>query len=84
MAKSEVLTTRVTPEVMALVDRIAADKDRSRAWVVAWLVEQAASKHIEFLDFVQVGFDDIAAGRTVSHDEMMVRLRGRWSTKKAA
>jgi predicted transcriptional regulator len=84
MSKSEVLTTRVTPEVLALVDRIAACKDRSRAWVVAWLVEQAALKHVEFLDFVQVGLDDVAAGRTVSHDDMIARLRGRWSTKKAA
>jgi predicted transcriptional regulator len=84
MAKTEVLTTRVTPEIMAMVDRIAASKDRSRAWVVAWLVEEAASKHVEFLDFVQVGLDDVAAGRTISHDDMMARLRDRWSTKKAA
>ena len=84
MAKSEVLTTRVTPEIVALVDRIAAEKDRSRAWVIAWLVEQAALNHVAFLDFVQVGLDDIAAGRTVSHDDMIARLRSRWSKKKAA
>ena len=84
MPKSEVLTTRVSPEVMALVDRIAASKDRSRAWVAAWLIEKAATEHTAFLDFVQVGLDDIAAGRTVSHDDMMNRLRDRWSAKKAA
>lgn len=84
MSKSEVLTTRVSPDIMALVDRIAISKDRSRAWVAAWLIEQAALKHVEFLDFVQVGLDDIAAGRTISHNDMMARLRDRWSTKKAA
>lgn len=84
MAKSEVLTTRISPDVMALVDRIAVSKDRSRAWVTAWLVEKAATEQTAFLDFVQVGLDDIAAGRTVSHDDMVARLRSRWSTKKAA
>lgn len=65
-----VITTRVSDDVLAMIDRLAASRDRSRAWIVNKLVDEAAKRHIEFDDFVQVGLDDLAAGRVHTQEEM--------------
>lgn len=67
---SNVVTARVSDEVLAMIDRLATSRERSRAWIVNKLVDEAAKRQIEFDDFVQVGLDDIAAGRVHTQEEM--------------
>lgn len=67
---SNVITARVSDDILAMIDRLAVSRDRSRAWIVNKLVDEAAKRQIEFDDFVQVGLDDIAAGRTHTQEEM--------------
>ncbi len=67
---SNVITARVSDDILAMIDRLAVSRDRSRAWIVNKLVDEAAKRQIEFDDFVQVGLDDIAAGRTHAQEEM--------------
>lgn len=67
---SNVITARVSDEVLAMIDRLASSRERSRAWIVNKLVDEAAKRQIEFDDFVQVGLDDIAAGRVHTQEEM--------------
>jgi predicted transcriptional regulator len=67
---SNVITTRVSDETLAMIDRLAESRQRSRAWIVGRLVESGVKKEIEFLDFIKVGLDDIAAGRVHSQEEV--------------
>ena len=81
---SNVITARVSDEVLAMIDRLATSRERSRAWIVSRMVEQAAKKQIEFDDFVQVGLDDLAAGRTIPHDELVKEIMERRKHRAAA
>jgi predicted transcriptional regulator len=67
---SNVITARVSDEVLAMIDRLASSRERSRAWIVNKLVDEAAKRQIEFDDFVQVGLDDLAAERVHTQEEM--------------
>lgn len=67
---SNVITARVSDEVLAMIDRLARDNERSRAWVVAKLVENAARKQIELADFIQEGIDSIERGEYHTQEEM--------------
>lgn len=67
---SNVITTRVSDEVLAMIDRLARDNERSRAWVVAKMVEDTARKQIEFADFIQQGIDCIERGEYYTQEEM--------------
>lgn len=67
---SNVITARVSDNLLSQIDRLAQKHDRSRAWVVAKLVEGAARKEIEFLDFIQEGFDAIERGEYYTQEQM--------------
>jgi predicted transcriptional regulator len=81
---SNVVTARISDEALALVDRLASSRDRSRAWILAKLIESAAKKQVEMDDFIQVGLDDIEAGRTIPHDEVVARIMERRFRRAAA
>ncbi len=68
---SNVLTTRVSDDLLAMIDRIAAARDRSRSWVVAKLIENAARDQIEMDDFIQAGIDSADSGRLIPHDDVV-------------
>lgn len=70
MSKSQVITARIDPEVMELVDRIAAAQGRSRSWLAARAIEKMARTEAAFMDFVKVGEDDIAAGRYLDQEQV--------------
>lgn len=67
---SNVITARVSDELLVQIDRLAQSRDRSRAWVVAKLVEAATRKEIELLDFIQEGIDSIERGEYYTQEEM--------------
>ena len=81
---SNVITTRVSDEVLTMIDQLAVSRERSRAWVLARLVEAAAMKEIEFDEILQAGLDDVASGRTTAHEVVFARMRARRSERKAA
>ena len=74
MSKTSVITTRLDAETLALVDRLAAARGRTRSWFAAQAIRIAARQEAEVLAFVQVGLDDIAAGHTVPHEQVMAEL----------
>lgn len=67
---SNVVTARVSNEVLAMIDRLARDNERSRAWIVAKMVEDTARKQIELADFIQEGIDCIERGEYHTQEEM--------------
>lgn len=79
MSKPVVISARIDAETAALLDKVAAARQRSRAWLVADAVKRMAKEEAEYLDFIKVGLDDIAAGRTITHDEMLA-----WIEEKRA
>ncbi len=81
---SNVVTARLDDEVLAMVDRLATSRERSRAWIVAKLIEGAARKQIEMDDFLQAGEDDIDAGRTIPHEEIVAHIMNRRKQRAAA
>lgn len=70
MSKSQVITARIDPEIMELVDRVAAAKGRSRSWLAARAIEKMARAETEFMDFIKVGEDAIARGDYVTQEQM--------------
>jgi predicted transcriptional regulator len=75
-----VVTARVNDDVLKMIDTLAAKRDRSRAWIVAKLIESAAREQIEFDAFLQVGIDDIEAGRFHTQEE----VEAWWEARKAS
>lgn len=88
MSKSQVITARIDPEVMALVDRLAAAQSRSRSWLAARAIEKMARAETAFLDFVKEGEDAIARGEYLTQEQMeewiAERVRNRQAIRQAA
>jgi len=74
MSKSAVITARLDPETLALVDRIAASHGRSRAWFAAQAIERVAKEEAEFLAFVQEGINAADRGELIPHEVVMAEL----------
>jgi predicted transcriptional regulator len=83
MSKTQVITARVDAETLSLVDKVAKAQGRSRAWFVSQAVQRAAESEADFMAFLQAGLDDIEAGRTVPHEEVMTMLDGMINDHKA-
>jgi predicted transcriptional regulator len=81
---SNVVTARVSDEVLAMIDVLAASRERSRSWIVSKLIEVATSKQLEMDAFIQVGMDDIDAGRTIPHDQVVEEILKRRKQRAAA
>lgn len=84
MSKHAVISARIDADLLAKLDRIADFNDRSRAWVIGRLLDSAATKELEFVDFVQEGLDDIAAGRVVPHEQVVADIEARIAGRRAA
>jgi len=74
MSETTVITSRIPSELNASLERLAGEIDRSRAWIIATAVERYVREELEFVEFVQEGEADIAAGRVHSHEEVMRSL----------
>lgn len=79
-----VITARLSEEVLAKLDTLGAGMKRSRAWIIARAVERYVEEESEFLAFVQVGLDDLAAGRTHTQEEVEAIFAVRREARNAA
>jgi len=84
MSKSAVITARVSDEMLAKLDRLASAYDRSRAWMVNKLIDQAMAEEIAELEAIEEGIAAADAGQLRSHEEVMDRLRARRTAHQAA
>jgi predicted transcriptional regulator len=74
MSKSAVVTARLDPETLALVDRISAAHGRSRSWFAAEAIRKAAEDEARFLAFVQEGIDAADRGDVVPHAAAVAQI----------
>jgi predicted transcriptional regulator len=84
MSKQNVVSARVSDELLVMIDRLAEKQDRSRAWIVAKCLDLAVRRDIKFLDFVQAGEDAIESGDYVTQEELIAELRAMADKKRAA
>jgi predicted transcriptional regulator len=70
-------TVRFDPETRELLDKIAEQIDRPRAWIIKEAVAQYLEREIWYLAEVQKGIDDAGAGRVISHAEVAARLKAK-------
>jgi predicted transcriptional regulator len=84
MTKTIVVTTRLDEPTIEALDALAERLDRSRAWIVAKAVAGYVQEKTEFLDFIKEGEDDLDAGRTISHEELVREIVERRAKRKAA
>lgn len=70
MPASAVITARLDPETIALVDKVAKAQGRSRSWFAARAIKQVAEAEAEFQAFVQEGIDAVERGDIIEHEEM--------------
>lgn len=79
MSKPVVISARIDAETAALLDKVAASRQRSRAWLVADAVKRMAKEEAEYLAFLQEGIDAADSGDVMSHAEMMEWLNDRYA-----
>ncbi len=81
---SNVISARVSDEVLAAIDRLADSQERSRAWIAARLLQTAVRKEIESLDFIKVGIDSADRGDVISQEEMEAWFKERSANRALA
>ena len=74
MSKTSVITARLDPETLELVDKVAKSHGRSRAWFAAHAIQRVAESEADFLAFVQVGIDAADRGELISHEDVTAEL----------
>lgn len=84
MSKPVVISARIDAKTAALLDKVAAARQRSRAWLVADAVKRMAKEEAEYLDFIQVGIDAADNGDVLTHSELMDWLNERYADALAA
>jgi predicted transcriptional regulator len=68
--RSAVITARLDPETLALVDRVSRAQGRSRSWFAARAIRHVAEQEARFLAFVEEGRAATQRGEIVEHEEV--------------
>jgi predicted transcriptional regulator len=74
---SSVITTRLDPETLALVDRVSKAQGRSRSWFAAKAIKRAAEAEAELQAFIQEGIVSAANDPLIDGDVVLAKL-DRW------
>lgn len=74
MNKTAVITARIDPETLDLVDRLAAAKGRSRSDFAAEAIRRVAESEADFMAIIQVGIDAADRGDLIPHEAVMAEL----------
>lgn len=75
MTETTTMTIRVTTELKDRLGRLAHDTRRSRSFLAAEAVTDYVTREQAIIDGIKRGIADADAGRTVSHEDAMKRLR---------
>src|SRR3546814_5203657 len=71
MSKQTVISARVDETMLDDLDRIAAFHERSRAWVIARLLQQAAARELEYIELVEPALEDGSEEHTSELQSLM-------------
>ena len=74
---STTMTMRLDPQLKAKLGKLAEGTRRSRSFLAAEAVETYVDRELAIIEGIQRGVADVAAGRTVSHEEAMAAVSWR-------
>ena len=74
MPVSTTLSIRLSREVKAKLGRLAQNTRRSASFLGAEAIATYVDQELAIIEGIQTGIADIAAGRTVPHDQAMREL----------
>ncbi|MGC1461252.1 MAG: hypothetical protein WA802_03570 [Terracidiphilus sp.] len=77
MNSPRTISFRIAADKVAELDSIAKAMDRDRSYLLNEAVASYLSEQQRFVAMVKEGQEDIRAGRTTSHEEV-VRMVGEW------
>ena len=72
---SATMTIRLDPQLKEKLGKLAKGTRRSRSFLAAEAVETYVDRELAILEGIQRGVADVAAGRTVSHEEAMATVQ---------
>lgn len=78
MAKSVLLSARISPDLNADLERIAKSSDRSKSRIVTEALRAYVETEAEFLESIEQSRKDIKAGRFKTHTAFMAELRKKY------
>jgi len=71
MANTSVVTARLDPETMSALEKLAASRERSKAWIVAKAVRQYVEDEAAFHAFLEAGDAAIDRGDYLTQEQMI-------------
>jgi len=75
MSVSTTMTIRLDPALKAKLGKLAQETRRSRSFLAAEAVEAYVDRELAILEGIEQGLADVAAGRTISHEDAMATVR---------
>jgi predicted transcriptional regulator len=75
MAETTTITVRISQKARDQLDRMAELTKRCRSYLVAEALDTYLSSDLEIAESIQRGIEDIRAGRTIPHEQVMTELR---------
>ncbi len=76
MSATTTMTIRVTTDIKDKLGRLAQDTRRSKSFLAAEAVAAYVEQELDIIEGIQRGLADVAAGRTVSHEDAMTEIHG--------
>lgn len=80
MSRSEVITTRLDSDTLDALDKIAAQSERTRAWVAAKAIRHFVEEQRAFHAFIQEGLDELDRGEFYTQEQMEAWFAARYDT----
>ena len=74
MSASTILSVRVSAETKDKLDRLAAGTKRTKSFLAAEAIVAYVARELAIIDAIEVGLEDVRAGRTVSQDEVEAEI----------
>jgi predicted transcriptional regulator len=84
MRKNETLNIHLSADLIAKLGAISESNGRSMVEQAAAFLEQAIAIEFPLIAMIAEGEADIAAGRVVSHDQVMSEIQARISRRRVA
>lgn len=72
---STTMTIRLDPQLKEKLGRLAEGTQRSRSFLATEAVETYVDRELAIIEGIQRGVADVAAGRTISHEEAMATVQ---------
>jgi predicted transcriptional regulator len=86
MPATTTLTVRISAKTKDQLGRLARRTSRTRSFLAGRAIADFVEREFEIVEGIRQGLEDIEAGRTISHDKAMRRVRAtiaRAARKKA-